>query len=119
MKRRPFLAAAAAVGLLPTSKAEKEDVDVRQGSCGGRSAAVGPGAEIFGALELPPEHSEETSLSVTGYAYDDEPDDVEITATINGATVYLTLDPDRAREFAEEIRLAAREADHDVARAEQ
>jgi len=113
MKRRLFMAAAAGLGLAPDNSGESQ-VDIREGSAGGRGAYVKQGAPVFGALELPPEHSEETTVSVSGYAYDDEPGDVEITATINGATVYLTLAPDRAREFAEEIQVAAREADHDV-----
>jgi len=86
-------------------------VDTQTGEYGGLAGHVPTGSSVFGSIDLPPQVSEETTVSVSGYAYEDEPCDVEITAYINGATVWITLSADRAREFADEIRLAALAAD--------
>lgn len=49
-----------------------------------------------------------TALQVDGYWLDDEPASVEIATRVDGADVRLSLSPDDAREFAEQVAQAAR-----------
>lgn len=66
------------------------------------------GEPVFGAVEIREIVDEESDISVSGYAYDDEePSQVECTVNVGGAHVVLSFSPERAHEFAEELTLAA------------
>jgi len=82
---------------------------------GSRRASIKPGGPISGEVQLTNEVDEVSVISVTGYLYDDEePNVVECFMTIGSAGVRLSFPPERAREFAEELRLAADCAQEEV-----
>jgi hypothetical protein len=61
-----------------------------------------------------PEHYAAEKVSVSGYAYDDEPGEVQLSIG-GGVQVGVWIDSDGARELAEQLRIAADEADEQIA----
>lgn len=115
VSRRRFLSAAAALGALPVASgtgAAASRLDVSSDDYGSTRTSVQPGEPVFGAVEIAEMVDEESDISVSGYAYDDqEPSQVECTVKVGGAHVVLNFSPERAHEFAEELTLAATAAE--------
>jgi len=113
--RRRFLGAAAALAALPVvsgTGAAASRLDISSDDYGSTRTSVQPGKPVFGAVEIGEIVDEESDISVSGYAYDDEePSQVECTVNVGGAHVVLSFSPARAHEFAEELTLAATAAE--------
>jgi len=117
VSRRQFLGAAAALAALPAASgtgAAASRIEVSSDDYESTRASVQPGEPVFGAVHLGEMVDEESDISVSGYAYDDEePSQVECTVNVGGAHVVLGFSPERAHEFAEELTLAAAAAQKD------
>ena len=64
-----------------------------------------------------PNHYAAESVSVSGYAYDDEPGEVQLIiggGGVDAVEVGVWIDTDDARALAEQISLAADEADAEI-----
>jgi hypothetical protein len=116
--RRAFVAGLAALGLLPNAvrgagaRVSSDRVELTHGEHGTTCASVEPGSPMYGSVEINEFDDWETEISVAGYGYDDEdPDHVEMKATVDGASVTFSCSPERAREFADELRTAAKYAE--------
>lgn len=97
-----------------TEPDDRVDVDTKTGDRGGTRAAVSSGSSFFGAIHLPEIIGDQSHLHVDGYAYDDEPGEVECSIGIGGGSVILTFSPERARRFARELETAVEEVEaHD------
>lgn len=128
--RRAFLGAAAALSALPafggTATATDEETDDSgsqprvevshgdHGENGPSHASVESGDSIRGFLSLGELDDDESSFSVNGYHYEDEPGDVEIYSNIGCVSITYNCTPERALELAEELTLAAEHAWGDV-----
>lgn len=114
--RRQFLGAAAALAALPaaSTKASAARVDSSTDDLGNTRHDVEPGEPVFGIVDLHGQVDDGARLSVSGFAYPDDDGDescVECNVGIGNASVTLNLSPGRAREFAEELQLAAKAAE--------
>lgn len=110
MERRAFLGAAAALAALP---------DLQSGD--GESRVAGPAESVtedrlsagsmsgvWTAAELGELVDEESSVSVSGWNYDDEdPSHVMMHVTQQVVGLSLSLSPERARELAADLEAAA------------
>ena len=90
-----------------------EIVDRRADDYGSRRSRL-PGVDGATMSVDVPEHFAAERVAVSGYAYDDQPGEVELTIT-GGVGVGVWIDSDGARELAEQLRLAADEADAEIA----
>lgn len=107
--RRRFLGAAA-LGLLPAPVDEVE-AEISQSDWGCSRAQIEPGAPVYGSVRLPEFQEPESTIRVTGYRYDDDRGEVEIVGDVNGVHMSFGCSPDRARELASELVVAAGHAD--------
>lgn len=97
-----------------TDGGDKEASNVRTKN-GAREATIGTHSDVLAQIELGATTLEEGELTVKGHAYD-EGDDPEVTVTLSveNAISYLSLRPDAARKFAEDLETAADAAEVDV-----
>ena len=90
-----------------------EKVVVRQSDSYGSRHSRLPGVDGATVSIDTPEAYGEQSISVSGYSYDDEAGDVELTFG-DEVQVGMWLSPSDARALAEQLRLAADEADAEI-----
>jgi hypothetical protein len=73
---------------------------------------VESGDPIEASLELPTTHSNNSTISVAGYGFDDgEESHVECHIGVGQTTVHFSMRPERARRFADELTTAASHAE--------
>jgi len=85
-------------------------VDVTTDEYGSTRAEVESAGPVLGVLEFAESVDEDSEISVTGYAFDDEDPHVECTVQIGPATVIFSFPTERAQGLAEELTLAAEAA---------
>lgn len=116
--RRQFLGAAAtaaALTALPTggSAQAEEHPKVKdvESHTGATRTQIESGLPVDSSMEVKEILTDETEISITGYRYDDEPSEVEISIFSCMITSRLNCSPERARELADELQLAAAAAE--------
>mgnify|MGYP000255788404 CR=1 FL=1 len=87
-------------------------IDRRADDYGSRRSRL-PGVDAATMSVEVPEHYAAEKVSVSGYAYDDQPGEVELSIG-GGVQVGVWIDSDGARELAEQLRIAADEADAEI-----
>jgi hypothetical protein len=110
VSRRQFLGAAAAAAALPVATNEGAafpEPTIESDDTGCTRTSIPSGSPVFGAVNITEELSEESSISVSGYWYDDQPGEVECKVGVGSAHVTLSFSPDRAHELAAEFEQAA------------
>lgn len=94
-----------------TDETTRHCVDVNHGDHGTTHATLQPGQPMFGSVEVGEFVDETSSVTVHGYAHDDEPGQVSARVSVGAITVTLSCSPARARELAAELETAANHAD--------
>jgi len=80
---------------------------------GSRRTPSGSVDDAFAAVDIPMPAAEHGSIDVAGYAYNDEPGEVELRIG-DRLTVEIVLDADRARELAATLTDAADDAEAEL-----
>lgn len=111
--RRRFLGAAAAAAALTTgsgsataNQSDDGDADV-YGEYGAVNKDIGTTGPMHGDVWIPEARTDEAEITVTGYAYDDEPSQVECSLAIGGIDVSVVKSVDDARALANQLLEAA------------
>jgi len=108
--RRRLLGGAAALATIPATgaaePAEGDDPDAVDTDDGSASYPSGEHS-VWGSVELGEAIDEDTTIRVTGHAYDDEPASVALGISTTPAKLSLSLCPDRARAIAADLVEAA------------
>jgi hypothetical protein len=87
-------------------------IDRRADDYGSRRSQL-PGVDGASVSVETPEAYGEQSIAVSGFSYDDEPGDVQLTFG-DEVKVGVWLSPSDARALAEQLELAADEADAEI-----
>ena len=87
-------------------------IDRRADDYGSRRSQL-PGVDAATMSVELPDHYAAEHVAVSGYAYDDEPGEVQLSIG-GGVQVGVWIDSDGARELAEQLRIAADEADEQI-----
>ena len=114
LPRRTFLGAAAAVAALTGGAAASDDdpdAEVTEGDYGGGRAVVESGAPVWSDIEIPPMADEQTDIRVAGHFSEYDAPTVDVTISQDHGIVELSMSPERARELATELRVAATNAE--------
>jgi hypothetical protein len=98
---------------MSTNTDDGEKVIVRQSDSYGSRHSRLPGVDGASVSVETPEAYGEQSIDVSGYSYDDEAGDVEITFG-DDVQVGVGLSPSDARALAEQLEVAADEADSEI-----
>lgn len=118
VSRRRFLGATAALGAFPGVASGTPARDIKQDSAyGSRKASLPKHNGVSSSIEIAEAFDGDASLSANSYWYDDQESQVGFRLDSESATVALALSPDRAREFAGDLQLAAHHAEYGEAEA--
>jgi len=101
---------------MTTPNATNDDgksTDLSTSDTGARRVSTGRAEDVFAAVNVPNPVAEAGTISVTGYAYDDAPGQVEL-AIGDGVTANVVLSPDEARALADAVDGAIVEAERDI-----
>lgn len=97
----------------PADGSSQKEIAVKTDSEQGvGTASVPTESDAWATVKLEELVSEDAVLSVTGYWYDDEEPQVEVTVGVSVGTIVLNLTPERARVVAEDLREVAEHAEH-------
>lgn len=117
LSRRRFMGAAAALSALPALSSRSANatasIEGRTGGHGATRTDIESGAPVDSSMEVKEILTDETEISIAGYHYDDEDSEVEISVFSCMITSRLNCSPERARELAAALELAADEAEGD------
>lgn len=79
--------------------------DVTEGQCGTEQTDIGS-VDSWTSIKIP-ETNADTSISVRAERFDDEPSSVNITASVGGVGLTISLDVQEAEQLAAKISSAA------------
>lgn len=109
MNRRTFLGAAAALAI-PPKEVDGRGATVRSNH-GASRKSFPTHTSGWSAIEVPESTDEDTEFGVTGFHYDDEPSQVQLSIKQTHRSVLLNPDPLQARSLANDLLAAARHAE--------
>ena len=80
---------------------------------GSRQVGLGGVDGVATAVDIPPEHYDDDTISVRGFAFDDEPGHVTLDLG-RVVTINVDMNPEQARALADRLDAAADEAEGDL-----
>ena len=95
----------------PSNDERKEHIETDD--TGARRVRTGHAEDVFAAVDVPNPIMEDGTISVAGYAYDDQEGQVELSIG-GGVSVNVVLSPDEGRALADAIAGAVLEAEREV-----